>query len=93
MARLHLYQFITPDIKIMTPCIFCRLRQSLHQLLQWVFLRFQKQEEVPKEVKAALQECQNMEQLLDLLFATDFHRDEAFLALFEKRIQEIDTPF
>jgi hypothetical protein len=52
---------------------------------------FQQRETVPIEVKAALQECQDMHDLLDLLFSTDFYRDEAFQGLFEQRIQELDA--
>jgi len=49
-----------------------------------------KQQGALPEAVAALQQCQNIEQLLDLLFATDFHNDEAFLRLFERRIDELD---
>ena len=52
---------------------------------------FQKKEAVPMEVRSALQECKDMHDLLDLLFSTDFHSDDAFLSLFERRIQELDN--
>jgi hypothetical protein len=48
---------------------------------------------VPVELKAALQQCQNVEELLDFFFTTDFYVDEQFIALFEKRLQELECPF
>jgi hypothetical protein len=69
-------------------------RQTLLHLVHKVHSLFRKKEgSVPQEVREALLQCQNMEQLLDLLFSTDFNKDEAFLKLFEKRIDEIDPPF
>jgi hypothetical protein len=65
----------------------------LHLLHKARALFTPKEDPVPQEVRDALQQCQNMEDLLNLLFASDFHKDEAFLRLFEKRIEELDAPF
>jgi|GEM_PF-4417745 len=54
---------------------------------------FQRKEPVAMEVREALQACQNMQELLDFLFSTDFYRDEAFQALFQQRIQELDAAY
>ena len=54
---------------------------------------FQRKAAVPVEARDALQECKNMEQLLDFLFSTDFYQDEAFQALFQQRIEELDAAY
>jgi hypothetical protein len=90
MARFRLGQFFTSKIKTSMLYVLRLLRQSLRHMCQQVQTRFQKKDDVLHEARAALQECKDMYQLLDLLFSTDFHRDEAFLELFQQRIQEID---
>jgi hypothetical protein len=65
-------------------------KANLLHLTGCVVSLFSRKETVLQEVRASLQDCQNMHDLLDLLFSTDAPRDEAFLSLFEKRIQELD---
>jgi hypothetical protein len=72
-------------------CVFCCARQLFKRLYQQVKALFCMQDEVPEEVKVALQQRRGMNDLLDFLFSTDFHRDEAFMQLFERRIQELDA--
>jgi hypothetical protein len=62
-------------------------------LLRRVQALLTRKEDVPVELKAALQQCQNVEELLDFFFTTDFYVDEQFIALFEKRLQELECPF
>lgn len=65
-------------------------RESLLHLAKKAGSLFKGRDAVSQEVKVALQQCQNMHELLDLLFS-DIPRGEAFLSLFEQRIQEIDA--
>lgn len=62
-------------------------------LLRRVQSLFTPRAEVPEEVKTVLQECKTVEELLDFFFTTDFYVDEAFISLFEKRMQELECPF
>ena len=66
-------------------------RESLLHLAAKATCLFGVADSVSQETKAALQQCQNMQELMDLLFSTDFPHDEAFLSLFEQRIQELDA--
>jgi hypothetical protein len=68
-------------------------KQTFQGLLQKVCSMGQEKAAVPAEVKIAIQKCNSMQELLDLLFATDFNKDEAVIALFEKRMEEIDPSF
>lgn len=68
-------------------------RESLLHLAAKAVSLFKGNDPVSQEIKAALQQCSNMEELLDLLFSTDFPHDEAFLSLFEQRIQELDAQY
>ena len=67
--------------------------QTLLHLYQKAQSLFQRKETVSVEAREALQECKNMEQLLDFLFSTDFYRDEAFQTLFQQRIEELDAAY
>jgi hypothetical protein len=67
--------------------------QTFQHLLQKVLSCGGKKDDVPPEVKEAIQQCQTMEDLLDLLFATDFNKDEQVIALFERRMEEIEPSF
>ena len=49
--------------------------------------------QAPEEVIIALGQCQTVEQLLDFYFTTDLHVNEAFISLFEKRMQDLECPF
>ncbi len=62
-------------------------------LLRRVQSLLTKKADVPEELTQALQQCQTVEALLDFFFTTDFYVDEAFIALFEKRLQELECPF
>ena len=45
---------------------------------------------VPPELQRAINECATMPQLLELLFSTDYVKDEAMIAAFDKRIDELE---
>lgn len=45
---------------------------------------------VPTELQQAINDCQTMKDLLELLFSTDFVKDEAIIKAFDKRIDVIE---
>lgn len=49
--------------------------------------------QVPPELQQAINDCTTMEQLLTLLFTTDFIKDEAIIKAFDKRIDELEASF
>ena len=75
-----------PTTKSKQCCFLRRLRSAVQRHLC-------KRDNVPEELKAALQACQNMHELLDFLFSTDFRRDEDVLSLFEQRIRQLDAEY
>ena len=49
--------------------------------------------EVPPELQQAINDCSTLEQLLELLFTTDFIKDEAILKAFDQRMEELEASF
>ena len=47
--------------------------------------------QVPPELQQAINDCTSMEQLLHLLFTTDFIKDEDIIKAFDRRIDELET--
>jgi hypothetical protein len=52
-----------------------------------------KKGQVPPELQQAINDCSTIQQLLALLFSTDFIIDEAILDAFDKRMDELDSIF
>ena len=60
-------------------------------LLQRVSNRlFRRKGEVPTELQQALQDCSALQELIALLFSTDYTMDEAMLGAFDQRIDELE---
>jgi vacuolar-type H+-ATPase subunit C/Vma6 len=51
---------------------------------------FQRKETVPPELQQALKDCCTLQELIDLLFSTDYTMDEAMIAAFDQRIDELE---
>ena len=68
-------------------------KHTLQHLFAKVLSLGKNRQDIPTEIKQAILECQTLEELLDLLFATDFHKDEAVIKLFERRMWELDPLF
>ena len=51
---------------------------------------FRNKNAVPAELQQAINECATMPQLLELLFSIDYVKDEAMIATFDKRIDELE---
>lgn len=49
--------------------------------------------QVPPELQQAINDCITMEQLLTLLFTTDFIKDETIIGAFDKRIDELEQSY
>jgi len=49
--------------------------------------------QVPPELQQAINDCTSMEQLLTLLFTTDFIKDEAIVNAFDRRIDELEAAY
>ena len=49
--------------------------------------------QVPPELLQAINDCTSMEQLLTLLFTTDFIKDEAIIQAFDRRIDELEATY
>lgn len=52
-----------------------------------------RKKEVPVELQQAINDCATMPQLLELLFSTDYVKDEAILDAFDKRMDQLDGSF
>jgi hypothetical protein len=59
------------------------LRRAYHYLLR-------RKKKVPPELQTALKDCFTLQQLIDLLFSTDFILDEAMIGAFDQRIDELE---
>jgi hypothetical protein len=64
-------------------------KESLLYLLRKRLLKHHHSRQVPPELKTAIAECISMDQLLELLFSTDFHSSEAIVHAFEHRIDQL----
>lgn len=52
-----------------------------------------RKKEVPVELQQAINDCATMPQLLELLFSTDYVKDEAILDAFDRRMDQLDHSF
>ena len=49
--------------------------------------------QVPPELQQAINECTTMEQLLTLLYTTDFIKDETTIKAFDRRNDELEASY
>ena len=49
-----------------------------------------RKENIPPELQQAINDCASLQELIDLLFSTDYTMDEAMIAAFDQRIDELE---
>jgi ribosomal protein S2 len=65
-------------------------RKGMQHLTQKVLSFNRPNGRVPEELQDAINGCKTMDQLLHLLFTTDFVKDEAIIDAFDRRIDELE---
>ena len=68
-------------------------KDSLIYLVRKRLSKKHREKYVPVELQQAINESNSMQDLLDLLFSTDWIKNEAMIKAFDRRIDELETTF
>jgi hypothetical protein len=70
---------------------FYKVRASILAQLKFLSrIRKKRQDKVPPELQQALQECQSIPAVIDLLFSIDYVKDEAIIDAFDRRLDQLE---
>jgi hypothetical protein len=67
-------------------------KQGLLHLALLKLSRRYRENHVPEELQFLINECRNIQELLDLLFSTDWSSNEAIITAFDRRLDELVNP-